>query len=540
MPVTFTRAAVSNVTHNQAELLIDYTGDLQSRGDIYPDWVLWYFRPRGGSWSGYWRHDSTAEEVFQIPASNPRYRGIWQRTTPAQGFRTGVSSSFVSNLNLRSETDYEFWVGIGHGVSDRARSALSEVLPTSPPPAGATFRTQFFGTATLTASISGTFTTTRFQALRITSRDINQTDMSFMVLQFPRTSGSIYSRFRRLNVEDFTDGSPVTTIGGSGSATYPITIRGLYPNRRYQVQISEFPDYNPALDIEVQTENFVIQGIQDPSLSFDQTVPFWRGRLGLNDWNMLVGELPAGYIDRRLPDPQNPDANVTIEELGRELARRIVAGAFERSDGSWRFISKTFWPELPVAAEFTSDRFTITEQSLRNELRDRLAFTRVIVQVYIGNETEIVGNEIITTGQTIVSLQNTAINFRKIALRLDNTLSIQGVFTFLPDIPGTYRENTALVQDDVPLILLADVQAVLGEGVDPNELHSVEPGQNLTIEIDNTLHTGTLMNKRVFGSNYGNLMQHRMTIWVHSSRPTDLVVARYNVGDTYDEGKVYA
>ena len=255
---------------------------------------------------------------------------------------------------------------------------------------------------------------------------------------------------------------------------------------------------------------------------------------------MQVGELPAGYIDRRLPDPQNPDANVTIEELGRELARRIVAGSFERSDGSWRFISKTFWPELPVAAEFTSDRFTITEQSLRNELRDRLAFSRVIAQVYVRNETEIVNDEIITTDQTIVTLQNTAIDFRKIALRLDNSLSIQGVFTFLPMIPNTYRENTALVQEDVPLILLADVQAVLGEGVDPNELHSVEPGQNLTIEIDNTLHTGTLMNKRVFGSNYGNLMQHRMTIWVHSSRPTDLVVARYSVGDTYDEGKVYA
>ena len=82
MPVTFTRVATSNVTHNQADLLIDYTGDFTARGDIFPDWVLWYFRPQGGSWSGYWRRDSTEEEVFQIPAGNPRYRGIWQPTTP--------------------------------------------------------------------------------------------------------------------------------------------------------------------------------------------------------------------------------------------------------------------------------------------------------------------------------------------------------------------------------------------------------------------------------------------------------------------------
>ena len=120
---------------------------------------------------------------------------------------------------------------------------------------------------------------------------------------------------------------------------------------------------------------------------------------------MLVGELPAGYIDRRLPDPQNQDKNVTVEQLGRELARRVVAGAFERSDGSWRFISKTFWDDQPVAAAFTADRFNITERSLRNEHRDRLAFSRVVAQVYVRNETTVVNNETITTDDTIVAIQ---------------------------------------------------------------------------------------------------------------------------------------
>ena len=540
MPVTFTRAAVSNVTHNQADLLIDYTGDFTARGDIYPDWVLWYFRPRGGSWSGYWRLDSTSEEVFQIPADSPRYRGIWQRTTPTQGFRTGVRSLFVSNLNLRSETDYEFWVGIGHGVSDRSRGDLSEAFPTSPPPAGATFRTQFFGTATLTASISGSFTTTRFQALRLTRTTTAETSLTYMVLQNPRASGFIYHRYRRLNATDFIDGTPTPTVGGSGSATYPITIRGLYPNRRYQVQISQFADYNPTLAVEAQTDNFVIPGIQDPSLAFDQTVPFWRSQLRLSDWSMLVGELPAGYIDRTLPDPQNPDANLKVEDLGRELAKRIIGGAFERSDGSWRFISKTFWPNLPVQAVFTADRFNITERSLRNELRDRLSFSSVVAQVYVQNETRVVDNQIVPTDSTIVTVANTASNARKVALRLDNRLAITGTFTFLPQIPGTYRENLALVQEEVPLILLADVQAILNNDVQPSELHLIEPGQNINIEIDGVLYTGTLMNKRVFGSNYGRLMSHRLTVWVHSSRVVTGAVARYDRGDNYNEGRVYA
>ena len=130
-------------------------------------------------------------------------------------------------------------------------------------------------------------------------------------------------------------------------------------------------------------------------------------------------------------------------------------------------------------------------------------------------------------------------NARKIALQLDSELNLSDYFVLIPDVPGGNREIIARLFEGVPLILLVDIQATLNHGIQSSELHTIEPGQNLTIELPhvegNVTYTGTLINKRVFGSNYGRLMSHRLTIWTHSAMLSDGTVLIWDQGN-WDEG----
>ena len=176
MAVTFTRAAVSNVTHNQADLLIDYTGDATD----YPSYgqprtnqaslnfltrsdsayfQVWYFRPRGGDWQ-ITLERSLDDLTLLTPTTSPRYRGIYEVATPTQA-------------NLQQTTDYEFWYGIVRALPDSGAAAqrvtgflntpeFAALFPSSPPTGEAALRRIrrlgiSFGYTTV-VNITGSFT----------------------------------------------------------------------------------------------------------------------------------------------------------------------------------------------------------------------------------------------------------------------------------------------------------------------------------------------------------------------------------------------
>ena len=237
----------------------------------------------------------------------------------------------------------------------------------------------------------------------------------------------MYGRYRRVGDEEWLDHPPLTATDGNGTEALTTTIRGLFPNRRYQVQFSRWQDYTLFIEVEVLTENFSIPGILDPSLTFDRTVGFWRARLGLADFDLITGELPAGYIQRQ----HVQTAQTSVAALGRELARRTVGGAFERSDGSWRFVSKSLWPDRDNVGTITQGRFKLVERTLLNELREQLATTEVQFQAYAS------ANANGTTNVYVTSQGDP----RKQALYGERALNQRGVFVYLSQIPEAHREN---------------------------------------------------------------------------------------------------
>ena len=486
-----TNLTVRNPDPIDTELILTWNGDLSEFSFFVtgrqPNLraALWFKEATSRTWArgANARRITQNVDVYLTPVSDPTYTGS----------RVLERRSYLPPLTPETTYDLRFYVW---DANSNFRSNLSR-LPTG----------------TSLSNIQAQIRTSRTQGLRLVTVAPSQNEIVYTLSSTTARTLTLYHRYRREGAEEWIDGIP-QGVRASGQ-TFNLTVGGrLYPNRRYEVEISDFDDYNPKLESTVDTPNFTIPGIRDPSLSFEQVLPTLRSILGLADFDMRTGELPAGYIE----ESNTEDAPSLVRDFGYLLAQRVGAGAFERSDGSWRFISKTLWAEQQVAANFTLDRFKITEATLRNELRDQLTISSASFYLWSFSKTDSSGD---ATGQQQARINPLPANFRKIALQIDNELSIPGYFVMIPRIPGNTREIAARLEEGVPLIVLADIQGALDEGVLPPELWTIEPGQNLTVELPHpegtVTYTGTLMNKRVFGSNYGRLMQHRLTVWVHSA-----------------------
>ena len=322
-------------------------------------------------------------------------------------------------------------------------------------------------------------------------------------------------------------------------------LRNVFPNRDFQIQFSEFADFDPAVLFEWRQPNLVIPGIIDPSLTFDRTVSFWRRELGLSAFSMRTGELPAGYIQWDHANPQSlpiqvndeividipGDKALQVRELLRTLAAQVVGGPFERSDGSWYLLSKTLWKQQPVVGVFTPANYRITEQSLRSELREQLAVSEVQSQVH----SDVVGMD--ADAKTTVRFVTTESDARKAALSLDKKLNLTSLFAIIQEVPGWSREQTALVQESTPLLVVADILDIHRRAVDALRLNRIEVGNNIEIHLPRGKHTiayrGTLVGKKIRASQGKPF--HRLTIWVYEELRLDVDVLVWDEG-SWDEG----
>ena len=341
----------------------------------------------------------------------------------------------------------------------------------------------------------------------------------------PPASATIYLRYRRSDRPN-DPWAELTPQFASTATTLRFITPNLTPNRPYVAQVSLTPDYAVHLSTNFISLNLPIAGIIDPGRTFDQHVPFWRSIFGLSGYDLITGELPAGYIQpvrtnaEDLPNELNNlvqrKREIPTADLARELSKRTVAGSFEDNRGNWRAISKTLWQEQPIRGVFTTDKFRITERTLRAELRDRLSIKTVRAQVYRDNERTQFGD----TDTTIVEVLDVEDNPIKAALFNDRTLDMSGIFTIITEVPGWSRENVALVAEDTPLIVLFDINGVLDINTAPSELHECQPGFNVQVELPSetgtTVYTGMLMNKRIRVDTNGKVT-HTLTVWVHET-----------------------
>ena len=342
----------------------------------------------------------------------------------------------------------------------------------------------------------------------------------------PPASSTIYVRYRRSDRGDSEPWAELDPQFVDSATTLRFATPNLTPNRPYVAQVSVSPNYEPHLSTNFISLNLPIPGIIDPGRTFDQHVPFWRNTFRLSGFDLITGELPAGYIQPVKTNVEDlpPELNdlvtrkreLPVADFARELAERVVGGSFEDNQGNWRVISKTLWPDQPIRGVFTTDRFRITERSLRAELRERLSFERVKAQIYRGNVREGFG----FSDETIVEVVDVEDNPAKAALYNDRTLDMSGLFTIITEVPGWSRENIALVAEDTPLIVLFDINAVIGGDAAPSELHDCQPGYNVQVELPSptgfTTYTGMLMNKRIRMDTNGKIT-HTLTVWVHET-----------------------
>ena len=486
-----TSLELQNADPINTEFLLRWTGDLSEFSFFVTGRApnlraaMWFKEADSTQWRrGTERRITQNTDIFLRPVSDPRYTGL------------RVYTRGVLGVTLAPETTYDFRLYVWDGNS-AFRSNIN-ALPTGTP----------------LDFVEARLRTSRTQGLRQITATPDTNEVRVTLASTTTRTVIVYHRYRRLG-RDWIDGTPRGYRVGANEQ-FGLTVGGdLYPNRDYEIQISDFADYNPHLPINTKTLNLVIPGVSDPSLSFDQTVGTFDLILGLDDWSMRTGELPAGYIQEPKADELLTLPSMLVQEFGYQLARRIGAGAFERADGSWRFISKTLWADQPLAAVFTLDRFKITEQTLRNELREQLDISEFRYTAWQFSQG---GDD--PTGEQSVTVRGDT-NPTKTALSIDNRIDLGDLFIIIPGVPGNLRELIARFLEPTPLIVLADIQAILDDDTASAELHTIQPGQNLTIELPHTqgtvTYTGTLINKRIFGSNYGRLMSHRLTIWAHNA-----------------------
>ena len=400
----------------------------------------------------------------------------------------------------------------------------------------------------ISQTVTTSFTTTRNLRLRIDSQTFNRDRGETTFNIRPSYSGTAYYRYGR--VGDLDESGLITVTSGAVSR---LTLREIFPDRDYEFQISEFADYDPALIRNWRQPNLEILGIINPALTFDRTVNFWRSALGLQSFSLITGELPAGYIQSKhtnieeLPDELNDivtyGKTIVAADLGRQLARRTVAGSFEQGDGSWKLVSKSLWDDQPVLYRFTKDRFRITSRTIRADIRDRLAISEVSVQIFVGNERNATGDETQQTRVDVVpglDASDSGLIRTKIAQNIRRELDLTQLFTYIQQIPGWSRENVALIAEDTPRILIVDIAAQLDPGVSSRELHAAQPSDRISVELSHgdgtAIYTGTLITRRVHGAVADSgALYHRFTIWVDTIELLNRISLFWDQGN-WDEG----
>lgn len=263
-------------------------------------------------------------------------------------------------------------------------------------------------------------------------------------------------------------------------------------------------------------------GVADDTLTFDRTGQFWTDILGITNFNLFTGKLLAGYIEHgKIED--SPD--LTVRQTADALLARLVAGAFERADGSWRFICRSLWKDQPlfnevpdikqpeISATYCNSRFDIIEASIEPELSQRAAYTGVEFTDYGAIRDD-------KTTNIRIGLERDSV---REALYGERRLNQRGLFIYTSSVAGSFREINALLREPVPIILKFSVSGNYDDDLNPHgeaQLWGPQPGGRISVLLTGGKFSGTLMNRRVSESELSD-QEHELTVWVHSVQTTE-------------------
>lgn len=344
-----------------------------------------------------------------------------------------------------------------------------------------------------------------FTSISINARDETSIAYDVRIRSADRYTGPVYWRLTR---DDGEEDPIFRTTQQSLQASVIERFSGLFPNRAYTVAISKDPTFPPLFTIVRQdsTPNFTIGGIRDPSLTFDKTIPIWRSRLGLKDFDMFIEAIPAGYVEWNLTEG---GLTLTVAELLRALTERVVGGVFEDSFGRWRIIQRSLWSEQPNVGTFMLDEWKIVDTTQSADIEERLAVTGIAINIWQAS------NEDGTT--RVRSLVRRPRNPSAEAIYGRRERSLRRFFNFLPQIPGSFDALTDWLDAGAPTIAIFEIQGTLDEDAPSYQLWAIDPGKQMTVELphgDGTaLHTGLIIRKDIsFG--FSRTPRHKITLWV--------------------------
>ena len=273
------------------------------------------------------------------------------------------------------------------------------------------------------------------------------------------------------------------------------------------------------------TDTLPIPGVTDSTLSLSETETYWRTVAGVGALEIVAAEdQTAGFI--------NPfelaNRSVTVRDVLRGLAFRMFAGVFQNTQGVWSVISRSQWDTVPIRGSYSSADWDILELDLQTNILEELEATEVRFHIYQSGTLQSV---------TVEEVTKTALERRaRVGVR---TFTVPSYFVFLPQIPGSVQPVDDLIAERPPTIMEYTIAGLVDGDATDDQLWLADAGNRAVVTHNKRVYTGMILNRRITGR-YGQSLKFRYTMWVLNVTATQTDIGRYDVGDTYDTGKVYA
>ena len=361
-----------------------------------------------------------------------------------------------------------------------------------------------------------TWTTPRINSIADLTVDAGIKIAEIEVEVNPRYDGTLYVQNRRADGQ-WQDLPSHTVTDGGGSLNVDVLVQNLFPNRAYEFRASREPSFpfDESRSVTYTTSNPALPGVLDPSLTFNQMRPFWRSTFGLADFDLIVEQnLPAGFSDLRYSNPEAP-REVTVQELMHQLARRVVGGAWERADGSWRIVSKRTWDAQPVKQTFRRAEQGIITANARARAREEIFKTRWRYRIYDDGQAGAPGQP----ATVDVNVQYSEDEFQE-SLHGHRTVDISDYFIYLPIVPGALADIDDYINDGVPVIAEWFISGALKDDVVPSDLWIADVGDKVAVELRDasgslSLHTGVIATRGLKPRR--GVAAHKYSMWVLES-----------------------
>jgi len=312
----------------------------------------------------------------------------------------------------------------------------------------------------------------------------------------PKYDGALHWRL-------YADTAPTTVLksgsvqtGNKNWVTWQVS--GLTQNRGYMLQASRDSSFATRAAVSFTTLNVAIAGVTDPSAEMGQFANLWRRTLGLADFDMRTGQLPAGYADPQLADAP---VEMRVSDMLTALAHRCSALPLERSDGSWRLLRRDMLEFCELGSEPAQtvdyDRHLVLEDTDENA-RAEAAVTAYSFKAWGGQ-----------SGDAVVTVGNRLDDPATAAQYGDRTADVPGQFVFVVQIPQALDAVRAEVAAGPPTVL--DLR-LTGHN-DGRGLWAAQPGDCVAVDSGGERRLCVLLSRGVRFAPAG-LGEHRLRCWV--------------------------